>query len=120
MTKIRDASIILESIYKLEKKIVSTDLEIKLENETHVPDLMTRIRILPSVAVVAQNEKVSRFYEGSALLDVSVKFLPKTTEIYASIKKICVMIKRLPGVKSITVNTYDKKLITMKGKKIVF
>ena len=64
MTKEKDISVILESIYKLEKKVISTDLEIKLENETHVPDLMTRIRILPSVAVVAQNEKVSRFYEG--------------------------------------------------------
>ena len=120
MTKEKDISIILESIYKLEKKVISTDLEIKLENETHVPDLMTRIRILPSVAVVAQNEKVSRFYEGSAILDISVKFLPKTTEIFASLKKLCLMIKRLPGVKNITVNTYDKKLITMKGNKIVF
>jgi len=30
------------------------------------------------------------------------------------------MIKRLPGVKSITVDTYDKKKLTLRGQKIVF
>lgn len=120
MSKLRDIEIILESLYKLEKKVMSVSMTLKLETETHVPDLMTRIRILPSVAVVAQRDKVARFMDGDAQLAVSIKYLPKSTEIYASVKKLALMIKRLPGVKSITIDTYDKKKLTLRGKKIVF
>lgn len=120
MTQIKDLEIMLESIYKLEKKITSIDMTLKLESETHIPDLMTRIRILPTVAVVAQKDKVARFMDGDALLNVSIKYLPKTTEILSSIKKLSIMIKRLPGVKLITVDSYNKKKITLRGEKIIF
>ena len=56
-----DLDIMLESLYKLKKKIASTVLTLKLESETHVPDLMTKIRVLPTVAVVGQKEKVQRY-----------------------------------------------------------
>ena len=115
-----DLEIIKESLYKLERKITTTTITLKLEKETHVPDLMTRIRILPSVAVVAQSEKVDNYPDGDARLDLSLKFLPRTAEIYASIKKLSNMIKKLPGVKSITVEKYNKKKILLRGKKIVF
>lgn len=120
MSKLDDITVMLESLYKLEKKVTSVSMTLKLESETHVPDLMTRIRILPSVAVVAQSDKVARFMDGDAQLSISIKYLPKSTEIYASIKKLSAMIKRLPGVKSITIDTYDKKRITLRGKKIIF
>jgi hypothetical protein len=81
---------------------------------------MTRIRILPTVAVVAQADKVARFMDGDAMLTISIKFLPKTTEIYSSIKKLSAMIKNLPGVKSISVDKYNKKKITLRGSKIIF
>lgn len=120
LTKIKDFEVMLESLYKLEKKITSTTLTLRLESETHVPDLMTRIRILPTVAVVAQADKVARFMDGDAMLTISIKFLPKTTEIYSSIKKLSAMIKNLPGVKSIAVDKYNKKKITLRGSKIIF
>jgi hypothetical protein len=120
LTKIKDFEVMLESLYKLEKKITSTTLTLRLESETHVPDLMTRIRILPTVAVVAQADKVARFMDGDAMLTISIKFLPKTTEIYSSIKKLSAMIKNLPGVKSISVDKYNKKKITLRGSKIIF
>ena len=41
---------IVESLYRLKVKIASSIMTIKLENETHVPDLMTRIRILPAAS----------------------------------------------------------------------
>lgn len=115
-----DLEIIKESLYKLESKITTTSLTLKLEKETHIPDLMTRIRILPSVAIVAQSEKVDNFPDGDGRLDLSVKFLPRTAEIYISVKKLSQMIKKLPGVKSITVEKYNKKRILLRGKKIVF
>ncbi len=49
-----------------------------------------------------------------------MKFLPRTSEIYASVKKLSEMIKKLPGVKSITIEKYNKKNILLRGKKIVF
>ncbi len=120
MSRIKDIEVMLESLYKLEKKVTSVAMTLKLESDTHVPDLMTRIRILPSVAVVAQSDKVARFMDGDAQLAISIKYLPKSTEIYASIKKLAAMIKRLPGVKSIVIDTYDKKKVTLRGNKIVF
>ena len=120
MDKLKDIEIMLESLYKLEKKVSSTTLTLKLESETHVPDLMTRIRILPTVAVVAQADKVARFMDGDAMLTITIKFLPKTSEIHSSIKKLSSMIKNLPGVKSITVEKYNKKKVTLRGKKMLF
>ena len=42
------------------------------------------------------------------------------SEIYSSVKKLSGMIKNLPGVKSITVDKYNKKKITLRGNKIIF
>jgi hypothetical protein len=120
MSKLDDIKIMLESLYKLEKKVSSSTLTLRLENETHVPDLMTRIRILPTVAVVAQADRVARFADGDAMLTISIKFLPKTSEIYSSVKKLSGMIKNLPGVKSIIVEKYNKKRVTLRGNKIIF
>ena len=116
----KDLEVIAESLYKLERKIATVILTLVLENETHVPDLMTRIRILPSIAVVGQKQKVQRYMGSDAVLVISVKFLPRTDQIYVSLKQLSTMIKKLPGVKSITVDTYNKKSILLKGKKIVF
>lgn len=111
---------IVESLFKLKRKIATAVFTIKLENETHIPDLMTRMRILPGVAVVGQKEKVARYMDGDAMLIASLKYLPRTPEIYSGLKHVAVMIKNLPGVKSISVVSYNKKNITMKGEKIVF
>ena len=72
-------------------------MTIKLERETHVPDLMTRIRILPSVAVVAQKDKVARFFDGDANLKISVKYMSESTDILKSIKIISKKIENTSG-----------------------
>jgi len=110
----------MESTYKLERKLSSTVVTLKLENQTHVPDLATKIRILPGVAVVGQKTKVARFMDGDALLTLSVKFLPQTDEIFRSLKDLSHLIKKLPGVKTVSVETFNKRRITLKGKKIIF
>ena len=116
----KDLEIIAESLYKLKRKIANVVLSLKLENETHVPDLMTRIRILPGVAVVGQQEKVARYMDGDAMLTCSIKYLPRTDQIYGGVKYLSQMIKKLPGCKSIVVELYNGKKITLKGQKIIF
>jgi len=112
--------LIIESLYKLDKKLANSILSLKLERETHVPDLMTRIRILPSVAVVGQKAKVRRFFDGDAQLFIGVKYLPKSEEIIPSVTNLSKMIKTLPGVKSVAVIMHNKKKITKDGKKLIF
>ena len=114
-----DLNAIVESLYKLEKKISAVNLTLKLETETHVPDLMTRIRILPGVAVVAQKDKVARFFDGDAQLKIGIKFLPDTDEIINAIKSLGKLIKSLPGVTAVVVHEYNKRKITVSGKRIV-
>jgi len=111
---------ILESLYKLDRKLSDSLLSLKLERDTHVPDLMTRIRILPSIAVVGQKAKVRRFFDGDAQLFLGVKYLPKTEEIMQSLETLSNMIKTLPGVKSVAVLQHNKKKIQKDGKKLIF
>ena len=120
MKKIKELESLIESLYRLEKKLSPCTLTLKLERETHVPDLMTRIRILPGVAVVAQKDKVARFFDGDAQLQISVKYLAKSQDIMRTIRHLSKMIKNLPGVKTIAVETYNKRKLTIKGKKIIF
>lgn len=116
---IKELETIIESMYRLERKLTSCILILKLERETHVPDLMTRIRILPSVAVVAQKDKVARFFDGDAQLTISVKYMATSESMLENIKFIAKKIKGLPGVKSVAVDTFDKRKVTFKGRKIV-
>ena len=116
---VENLELIIESLYRMEKKLSSSILILKLERETHVPDLMTRIRILPGVAVVAQRDKVARFFDGDAQLTISVKYLAESESILKNIRSLGKSIKALPGVKSVAFDSFDKRKITFKGRKIV-
>jgi len=119
-TNTQDVDLFVESLYKLQRKIETAVVTLRLERDTHVPDLMTRIRILPSIAVVGQKDKVDRFVDGDARLKISIKYLPRSEEIYKSLKHLSLMIKKLPGVLSVTVDEYKKRKVTSRGKKIIF
>ena len=106
--------------YKLKRKLATAVVTLKIENEVHVPDLMTRIRILPGVAVVGQKDKVARFADGDGLLPLSIKYLPQSDEIYQSLKNISNLIKKIKGVKTVAIQTLNKRNITMKGNKLTF
>jgi hypothetical protein len=105
---------------KLKRKLATAVVTLKIENEVHVPDLMTRIRILPGIAVVGQKDKVARFADGDGLLALSIKFLPKSDEIYQSLKEVSTLVKKLPGVKTVAVSSFNKRNITLNGNKIIF
>ena len=117
---IKELSRIIEAAYKLDRKLTNAIMTLKLERETHVPDLMTRIRILPGVAVVAQRDKVARFFDGDAQLQIKIKYLPSSNSALTGLTKISKMIKKLPGVKTVAVDAYNKQKITMKGRKLIF
>jgi len=118
--ELEELEYIIESSFKLQKKLTPCVVTLKLQRDTHVPDLMTRIRILPSVAVVGQKQKVDRFADGDARLQIGIKFLPRSEVIYGNIKSLAKMIKRLPGVLTIAFDSYNKKKITIRGRKIIF
>tara|TARA_B100000674_G_C37667920_1_gene835621 strand:- start:450 stop:806 length:357 start_codon:yes stop_codon:yes gene_type:complete len=111
---------LLEAAYKLDRKLTKCIMTLKLERETHVPDLMTRIRILPGIAVVAQKDKVARFFDGDAQLQISIKFMGNSDNIMENIEVCAKSIKELPGVKVVAIDMYDKREITYQGKKLVF
>jgi hypothetical protein len=90
-----------------------------MEPDSHVPDTLTRIRVLPTVAVVGQKEKVQRSEAQSTVLDIYVKFLPTSGGQYKKLTKISRLIKSLPGVKIVRVLTFNDKKVSHKGKPIV-
>ena len=106
--------------YKLQRKLSAAIVNLKIENETHVPDLMTRIRILPGIAVVGQKDKVARFSDGDGSLLLSIKFLPESEEIYKSLKDMSALVKKLPGVKTVAIIAFNKRKIVLNGRKIIF
>tara|TARA_B100000287_G_C20021425_1_gene538700 strand:+ start:91 stop:474 length:384 start_codon:yes stop_codon:yes gene_type:complete len=114
------SKIINESEFKLKREIVKTTLRLTCLEDTHVPDLMTRVRILPSVAVVGQKERVVRPTGGNVTLTLYVKYLPTVSEtLYESLVSLSKKIKSLPGVEVVSVVTVDGRSVLFKGEKIV-
>ena len=112
--------VINESEYRLQREIVKTTLRMTCAEDTHVPDLMTRVRILPSVAVVGQKERVVRPSAGNATLTLYVKYLPVISEtLYESLVSLSKKVKSLPGVEVVSVVTVDGRSVLFKGEKIV-
>ena len=93
---------------------------ITLDYETHVPDMMTRMRSLSGFAVVGQTEKVERIQGASARITLSVKYLPQTDEIYKNLDEMAERIKKLPGIRNIKILTYNKRPILKNGKPLVY
>ncbi len=110
----------VENIYRLKFKLFRSLILLNLEYETHVPDLMTRMRALPGFAVVGQTEKVDRFQGGGARLALSIKYLPDSDDLYKNVEKMSLAIKALPGVKGVKVIQYNKKPILKNGKPILY
>ena len=94
-------------------------LRLLMTEGAHVPDTLTRIRVLPAVAVVGQTEKVERAKKRRAILEIYVKFLPGSKDIYKNIMSIGRMIKSLPGVEIVSVISYNNRKITYKDQPIV-
>lgn len=116
----KDTDIFVENIYRLAFKLIKTEVFISLDYDTHVPDMMTRMRALSGFAVVGQTEKVDRLKGGGGRIGLSIKYLPDSSDIYKNLDKMSGAIKKLPGVKSIKIVTYNKRPILKNGKPIIY
>jgi hypothetical protein len=95
----------VEPKYRLDREVMNVSLRITMDAEAHVPDTLTRIRALTTVTVVGQKSKVSRpgVGGGQTVLDIYVKFLPISTELYKNLMVLGKNIKTLPGVRIVRV-----------------
>ena len=116
----KELDLFVENIYRLKHKLVKVVLNLILDYDTHVPDLMTRMRALQGFVVIGQADKVDRLRGGGARLTLSIKFLPKTEEVYENLDDIAKSIKSLPGVKNIKISTYNGKQVLKSGKPIIY
>ena len=103
---------------RLDKSLANVNLMIKCTKDTHIPDTLTRIRVLPTVSVVGQKSPVNRDEKGASV-EVYVKFLPSTSETYKNLISISELVKGLPGVKTVRVVALGGRKVTYRGKPIV-
>lgn len=103
---------------RLDKSLTNINCVLKISKDTHVPDTLTRIRVLSTVSVVGQKSPVERT-ANSATVEVYVKFLPNSSNVYKNILSISKLIKGLPGVEVVKVLSLDGKKVSYKGKPII-
>lgn len=103
----------------LNTKLVKVDISIKMNESAHVPDTMLLIRCLPSVAVVGQSDRVERSHATGTVLDLYIKFLPKSGTLYRNLVDLCNLIKKLPNVKHTKIERVGGRVVTYKGSPIV-
>ena len=108
-----------QSVTRLKKDLMNVTMLLVMESDAHVPDTLTRIRVLPSVSVVGQDAPVMRPDEGNVRLQVYVKFLPSASNTYASLKTIGKLIKGLPGIKIVKIMTVGGRKVLYRNKPIV-
>ncbi len=103
---------------RLKKDLMNVTMRLTMAKDAHVPDTLTRIRVLPSVAVVGQDEPVNRA-GGTTTLEIYVKFLPTAENTYDSLQTVGKLIKSLPGVKIIKMLSVGGREVLWKGNPIV-
>ena len=108
-----------DETYRLSRDLINVVCTFSLSEKIHVPDMLTRIRILPTVAVVGQKSKVERVKLGSARLNVYVKFLPDEGGILENLEKLGKLLKTVPGIKTVVFAAVGGKPITVNGKPFV-
>ena len=104
---------------RLDRGLLKSTVRLIMSYNAHVPDTMTRIRVLSGVAVVSQTDQVTRQKAGKATLDIYIKFLPEPGPVFDSLKSILNQVKKLPGVEVIKVISLGDRKVTYKGKPIV-
>ena len=103
----------------LASKMLKVELSVIMSLDAHVPDMMTLVRVLPSVAVVGQTDRVERSTSSGTVADIYVKFLPVPGSVYFNLSKLCKSIKALPGVEIVKVDKLGGRPVVFKGQPIV-
>ena len=103
---------------RLDKSLLNVNMLVKCDKDTHIPDTLTRIRVLPTVSVVGQKSPVARDERGASV-EIYVKFLPAGSETYKSLISISELVKGLPGVRAVRVVSLGGRAVNYKGKPII-
>ena len=108
-----------DETYRLKRDLMNVICTFSLDENIHVPDMLTRIRVLPTIAVVGQKSKVERVKLGSARLNVYVKFLPEAGGVLDNLKRLGTLLKTVPGIKSVKFLAVGGKPVTVDGNPLV-
>ena len=108
-----------EADFRLKRTLMNIKVRLSVDPEAHIPDTMTRIRILASVAVVSQTMRSQTLADGREYLELSIKFMPNSDGVYKNLVTIAKMMKSMPGVKSVRVLELSGKPVTFQGQPIV-
>ena len=108
-----------DTAYRLKRDLMNVICVFSLNENIHVPDMLTRIRVLPTIAVVGQKSKVEREKRGMARLNVYVKFLPEEGGVLDNLKKLGLLLKTVPGINSVRFVSVGGKSVTLNDKPIV-
>ena len=107
--------------HKLQYPLVKVGAEITVESKIHVADTLTKIRALLGFVIVNSNEKIDRPEHGSDFsFDVSIKYLPSGSDVYAMLEDMADALKKVPGIKMVKFNSAGERRIVKDGSPIVF
>jgi hypothetical protein len=134
--------------HKLGRPLLTVRISMFIEPGTYIPDLLTRVRVLETVASVTQDRE---FYEranpdarpvdaslssalptnvdplkgavstsGRDVVNVLVRYLPKTVTVGEAVKELAERVRALPGVRRVRFDEMSGRPLTVGGKPVVF
>ena len=108
-----------EADFRLKRTLMNIKVRLTIDPDAHIPDTMTRIRILASVSIVSQTMRSQKLSDGREYVELSIKFMPNSDGAYKNLMTIAKLIKTMPGVKSVRVLELSGKPVTFQGQPIV-
>jgi len=138
----------VDNSHKLTRPLILMRVSLFIEPGTYVPDMLTRIRILETVASVAQDREYFAFQNpdarpvdaslssalptkvaslknvtatsGRDVVNALVRFLPRSVTVGESIKELADRMRGVPGVRTIRFDELNGRPLTVGGKPVVF
>ncbi len=112
-------NLLKEADFRLKRSLMNIKVRLAIDPDAHIPDTMTRIRILASVSIVSQTMRAQKAADGKEYVDLSIKFMPNSAGAYKNLITIAKLIRSMPGVKSVRVLELSGKPVTFQGQPIV-
>ncbi len=138
----------VDSAHKLTRPLILIRMSLFVEPGTYVPDMLTRVRILETVASVTQDREFFAYQSpearpidaslssslptqvqtvkdvtstaGRDVVNVIVRFLPKAVTVGEAVREIAGRVKGVPGVRTIRMDELNGRPLTVGGKPVVF
>lgn len=134
--------------HKLTRPLIQVRVTLFVEPGTYVPDMLTRIRILPTVSSVTQDrdyfaranpaatavdaglqtalpDKVDPLRgeissSGRSMINSLVRFLPDAVTVGDAIKELADRVRAVPGVRKVQFDELNGRPLTVGGDPVVF